>query len=289
MALYLSKKQIRDFIERLGQPKASVLLNSFFNSYRKTLHSHDVSPLYDDEYLERIRSLEPHAMVQGKYKIHIYSRYAYEYLSPRIGAENHVLDVGCGNGDFALALASQTGATVLGIDFSAQAIQEAAEKAKKDNLPCHFFCQGVAELSGGKQFDCVVLNDVIEHLSDKELEELFGKFHDVLVPKGELVIHTPNGLALCNDTDTHWIQRAYKAYLKFRRGWEGLERSAEQIYYDQLHINIKSFPQLRNFLNKQGFHARVLYDETKTRSLQNALSSNMLVLAHRLKDCRGLH
>jgi predicted SAM-dependent methyltransferase len=129
------------------------------------------------------------------------------------------------------------------------------------------------------------LNDVVEHLSDKELEDLFGKFHDVLVPKGELVIHTPNGLAL-----TIRIRiGTYKAYLKFWGGWEGLERSAEQIYYEQLHINVKSFTQIRNFLNKQGFHARVLYDEAKIRCLQSALSSNMLVLAHRLKDCRSLH
>jgi 2-polyprenyl-3-methyl-5-hydroxy-6-metoxy-1,4-benzoquinol methylase len=220
-------------------------------------------------------------MVQGKYKINIYNKYCYEYLIQRLTRDNKLLDIGCGTGDFALAIASQGLKAVIGIDSSEKAIQKANAKLIKANLNCKFVCADASSLNTETLFDYVVLNDLFEHLSDEELKAMFKKINHILERDGEVVIHTPNGLALCNDTDTNLIQKIYKVYLQVFKKFKGFERTVEQIYYDQVHINIKSYRQLKQILRNFGYKTRVIYDEKGNLPFLNQLSSNMLVIARR--------
>lgn len=277
--MLLTKAQIENFSERLGQPRASVLLNGFFKAYRSILRSTDVARLYDETYLARLEAHPAAMVIGGRYKIHIYNRYSYEYLLPRISTETRLLDAGCGGGDFALAVAHSGVAEVVGVDFDRNAIQCAESKRTAPEYPnCRFLCGNVTSLDLSGPFDFCVLNDVIEHLCDEELLVLFDKIWKLLRPGGEVVIHTPNGIALCNDTDSDWFQRAYKWYLRAFEGWRGLARTVDQIYYDQVHINIKSFRQLRNLLNQSGYGAKVYYDEPSRFPFLSRLSTNMLVV-----------
>jgi 2-polyprenyl-3-methyl-5-hydroxy-6-metoxy-1,4-benzoquinol methylase len=278
---YLSREQIRALVERIGQPRASVLINGFFNAYRHCLESADVAALYDREYREKIASHETHELVDGRYKINVFNRYAFEYLRPRMSATVRVLDVGCGDGQFALAVAATGAGRVLGLDFDGEAVTRAREATVGSGLPCEFREEDVGALSASESFDFVVLNDVTEHLSDRELGGLLGKIDSVLGPNGEVVIHTPNGFALCNGTDADWLVRLYRAWLRVRARWHGFERTVEQLYYDQLHINIKSYRELRRLLHVCGFRSRVVYDDTHLPRWKRRMSSNMLVVAGR--------
>ncbi len=278
--MYLTKQQIESFIKKIGQPKASVLLNNFFNSYREHLNSNDVKALYDDEYLNKIRRTPTYLIIDNRYKIHIYNKYSYEYLLSKQKG-NSVLEIGCGDGDFLLALAFRCFKCV-GIDFSETFIREAEKKASSNNLKAKFLCMDVNDLSEKYSVDYVVMNDVFEHLSDRELDRIFIKIKQLLQPGGEIIIHTPNGLALCNDTDHSFLQYLYKYYLRIGRGFNGFERAANQIYYDQMHINIKSYRQLSQFLLRYGFKSRIIYDEHKNSLLTSILSTNILVIARRL-------
>lgn len=130
-------------------------------------------------------------------------------------------------------------------------------------------------------FDYVVLNDVIEHLSDRELQKMFVKIKELLKPGGELIIHTPNGLALCNETDYSFMQSLLKYYLRIFRHFVSFERTIRQMYYDQVHINIKSYKQFRRLLARVGFRCKVMYDEHNKSILRSILSSNMLIIARR--------
>jgi len=123
------------------------------------------------------------------------------------------------------------------------------------------------------------MNDVFEHLSDEELSHLFNNLKSLLSNNGEVVIHTPNGLALCNDTDQTLSSIFYKAYYKIFKNWKGQERTAEQIYYDQVHINIKSYPKMKRFLKNLGFVSRVQYDKNSKWFFLNQFSTHMLVTA----------
>jgi 2-polyprenyl-3-methyl-5-hydroxy-6-metoxy-1,4-benzoquinol methylase len=277
--MYLTKQQIESIVKKSGQPKASILLHKIFNSYRTYLDSSDVRELYDRDYFDGIRAHPVYELVDNRYKIHIYNRYSYEYLVRKEG-RGSILDIGCGDGDFLLALAFH-GFKCTGIDSSKDLIREAQISAIGNKLKVDFFCGDGCHLSLKSLFDYVVLNDVIEHLSDRELQKMFVKIKELLKPGGELIIHTPNGLALCNETDYSFIQAVFKYYLRAFRHFGGFERTIRQMFYDQVHINIKSYKQSRRLLARAGFRCKVMYDEHNKSILRSILSSNMLVIARR--------
>jgi 2-polyprenyl-3-methyl-5-hydroxy-6-metoxy-1,4-benzoquinol methylase len=275
--MYLTKQQIESIVKKVGQPRASILLHKIFNSYRACLDSSDFKELYDRDYFEGIRATPVYELVDNRYKIHIYNRYSYKYLLRKWG-RGSVLDIGCGDGHFLLALAFQ-GFKCTGIDSSEDLIREAQINAIQNKLKVDFFCEDGCNLSLRSPFDYIVLNDVIEHLSDRELQKLFNNIRDLLNPKGEIIIHTPNGLALCNGTDWSILELIYKNYLRVYRRFNGYERAIHQIFYDQVHINIKSYRQLKKFLSRVGFRSKVIYDDYNNSILRSVLSTNMLVTA----------
>jgi 2-polyprenyl-3-methyl-5-hydroxy-6-metoxy-1,4-benzoquinol methylase len=236
-----------------------------------------VRELYDHDYLEGIRMTPVYEFVNSKYRIHIYNRYSFQHLVTKKG-RGSVLDIGCGDGQFLLALAFH-GFKCAGIDSSKDLIEEAQLNAARDKLKVDFFCEDICDLSFESPFDYVVLNDVMEHLSDRELQPLFDKIADILNPSGEIIIHTPNGLALCNETDWSVLQFIYKAYLRLSKRFNCCERTVRQIFYDQVHINIKSYKQLRTFLSHIGFRSKVLYDDYHASVFRSVLSTNMLIIA----------
>lgn len=276
--MLLTKQQIEDCIKKLGQPKASVVLNNFFNSYRSHLSSNDVKDLYDTTYLARVDSHPAIFMVADKYKISTHNNPTYNYILPKINKHTCILDIGCGKGDFALALSTHNIDTVIGIDFSEEVISTAKRNLSSSNLPCQFFHCDASHFKHELQFDFITMNDVSEHLSDDELSRLFNALKKLLRKNGEVVIHTPNGLALCNDTDQTLLSTLYKAYYKTFKNWKGQARTAEQIYYDQVHINIKSYPQIKQLLKGFGFESKVHYDN-RSRFPLNRFSTHMLVVS----------
>ena len=277
--MYLTKQQIESFIAKVSQPEASVILNRFFNKYCAQLNSEDVTELYDTAYYNKIKNHPTKTLVNGKFKINIYNKYSYEYLLNKINERTQLLDLGCGEGDFTLALAAQNIKLAVGVDFSENNIAEADKRAKEAGLSCEFHRGELQSLSLESKFDFITLNDVTEHLSDRELKSLFVQIVKHLTPGGEILIHTPNGLALCNETDSNWLTRLYKSYITSFKGWKGHERSPEQIYYDQVHINIKSYRELKDFLKQFKIRSTVHYDEQNLNPLFRSLSSNMIVIA----------
>jgi regulation of enolase protein 1 (concanavalin A-like superfamily) len=81
--------------------------------------------------------------------------------------------------------------------------------------------------------------------------------------------------------DTNLLQLAYKMYLKLFYKWRGYERTVDEIYYDQVHINVKSYRQLKNLLEQCGFITQVVYD--RPHWLVASLSYKMLVIARKAK------
>lgn len=74
-----------------------------------------------------------------------------------------VLDIGCGTGQFAKAVADVAGAEVWGVELNADAAKQAATQL-------HKVLSGSIEsqlpLLPDNYFDCICMNDVIEHLVD---------------------------------------------------------------------------------------------------------------------------
>lgn len=96
------------------------------------------------------------------------------------------LDIGCGNGVFGASIQSKFGAEVWGVELTAAA-------AEASKILHKVFCGPIQEQMADlpdQYFDCICLNDVVEHLIDpwSVLRQLQHK----LTPRGVIVASIPN-------------------------------------------------------------------------------------------------
>jgi SAM-dependent methyltransferase len=111
---------------------------------------------------------------------------------PATPSELTVLDVGCGYGHTAAALARQC-RRVVGIEPSGELAAFALRLGKSSGLPnLEFRRQSVFELTDKASFDLAVLDNVLEHLPDQPLA--LKKVSDALKPGGVLYLLVPNRL-----------------------------------------------------------------------------------------------
>ena len=119
--------------------------------------------LHDD--LARIIAERAMAHGGGVHPKHALTRY-HDFFVERIGEDERVLDIGCGYGAVARAIArARPGATVAGIEIEADLIEQARAA---DNPPNLSFILGDATrtLPDGP-WTTVVLSNILEHLEDR--------------------------------------------------------------------------------------------------------------------------
>jgi len=100
--------------------------------------------------------------------------------------KGHLLEVGCGDGDF-LVSAEADGWQVTGVEFSPDACKIAQQRLKNGKVSCGELQQAV--LASG-QFDLCVVSDVIEHV--RSPLDFLQEIHRLLKPGGTLFIATPS-------------------------------------------------------------------------------------------------
>lgn len=80
-------------------------------------------------------------------------------------SQKDILDFGCGMGGMTLWLAAETGANVDGVDLDPNHIAIAQELQRRHNVGnVHFSVRNIIEHPVDKQYDYIMLSDVIEHL-----------------------------------------------------------------------------------------------------------------------------
>jgi 2-polyprenyl-6-hydroxyphenyl methylase/3-demethylubiquinone-9 3-methyltransferase len=113
-----------------------------------------------------------------------------EALANRPLRDLTVLDIGCGGGLLAEPLC-RLGATVTGIDASAETIGVAATHAKAMRLAVTYRRAEPETLAAeGKRFDAVLALEVVEHAAD--MDAFLGACAQLLAPGGCLVLSTLN-------------------------------------------------------------------------------------------------
>ncbi|MBT3354337.1 MAG: class I SAM-dependent methyltransferase [Candidatus Scalindua sp.] len=142
--------------------------------------------------------------MNGKIK-HTYEQYWHERIRVSVGEENkekkvgeifdtvssvlntgnRLLDVGCGDGGFALKIKDKFSKI-----YGAEIAKEAALIARKQNVSASLVDLNLSLSYQNNIFDAVTCLDVIEHLLDPDsfIEEIYR----VLKPAGQLVLTTPN-------------------------------------------------------------------------------------------------
>ena len=139
------------------------------------------------------------------------------------GEGTRVADFGCGPGLYTNQLARR-GAQVTGIDFSKRSIDFAREKAAAEGLSIRYLVESYLEVEVDDRFDLVIMImcDFCA-LSPEQRRTLLGKFHELLTPKGALLLDVYSlaafaerrELATCepNLLDGFWSPHRYYGFL----------------------------------------------------------------------------
>ena len=98
-----------------------------------------------------------------------------------------ILEVGCGEGKFAAHLKAKRPVHVTGIEPYASAARVASSQL--DRLLEVDVNAGILELQG-QEFDCIVCNDVLEHLVDPW--DTLRRMRPLIAPDGVLVASLPH-------------------------------------------------------------------------------------------------
>lgn len=102
----------------------------------------------------------------------------------------HILDVGCGIGDQALAIAKRTGPTgrVVGTDISQTMVDVSKVRHSNSGLPLEFIvAQATAQPFPDGSFDCIRMERVLMYIID--VDTVMREFNRLLKPNGRLLIY----------------------------------------------------------------------------------------------------
>jgi ubiquinone/menaquinone biosynthesis C-methylase UbiE len=161
-------------------------------------------------------------------------------------AGKRLLDLGCGVGFFG-GEAQKRGAWVAGLDFSVTALEICHERLPKVG---RVRADATKVPLRDASFDIVLVNDIIEHLSEEAGRAMMREVHRVLRPGGRLVLDTDNeaflfhrkGFRRLND----WLERDTEqraALREIKQTWNA----------PTLHIKIYSVKELRALIESTGF------------------------------------
>lgn len=104
-------------------------------------------------------------VILGQYADCVETKIIFDLLKPKKGM--HILDVGCGTGNFSIKLA-KLGCHVTGVDVSGAMLEKARENAKKEGVDVTFIEEDISTMAFEDVFDGVCSNTALEFFGDKE-------------------------------------------------------------------------------------------------------------------------
>ncbi len=131
----------------------------------------------------------------------------------------HVLDAGCGNGDYTRLMLLK-GARVWAFDYAGKMVQAAEQRLKREGLKAEkLTVDSVLDIPyPDSMFDAVVCLAVIDHVPDDERSKAVSELARVLKPGGTLYINTPNKYAFHWRTG-HYLMRLVGLFPKGKIRW----------------------------------------------------------------------
>jgi ubiquinone/menaquinone biosynthesis C-methylase UbiE len=187
-----------------------------------------------------------------------YKRRTYQLLG--IAPGSHILDIGCGTGDDAIALASLAGpeGRVVGLDYAQPLIDEARQRAANSSLAVEFTAGDVHALDFPyDSFDGCRADRVFMHLRDRE--KALSEMIRVTKPGGRIVVREPDWDTLIVDSPDRDLTRSILDRHFDRvilNGWAGRElfRQFRLAGLDSVEIADTSTLVLTDFATANGFY-----------------------------------
>lgn len=115
------------------------------------------------------------------------------FISGELPFNKPVLDIGCGEGFYAIPFAGKIESTYYAVDINAELLEVVNRKAKAkqiDNIATFGSLDHFLESYNGEQVD-VILTEVVEHMSEDEAAALIRQIIGS-VDFGQLIVTTPN-------------------------------------------------------------------------------------------------
>ncbi len=215
------------------------------------------SSMYDREYFLEHLSFKPESA--GDFKTQIWE---IMLTLVDIKSTDKIIDFGCGSGLLSFYINKKYGAEVMGVDYSADAIEICkvlAEKYAAESNSVSFFHLNISQFPDVSEAKMIILADVIEHLYPAEVDALIKK---ILISRGE--ISGQESLKLLLHTDNILFLRYVRPILDllsilfFRITVKEIrERNA---FEDARHVNLYSARSLSLHLSRFGFYPlKVIY------------------------------
>jgi 2-polyprenyl-3-methyl-5-hydroxy-6-metoxy-1,4-benzoquinol methylase len=107
-----------------------------------------------------------------------------------------ILDIGCFAGTFLSLLPQQRFSRQLGVDILEKQVAYANQRFGASYRSFRYLRQICDLAQIEEQFDCITLIEVIEHLTEEEIRELFRQINARLKTGGLLILSTPNYASL---------------------------------------------------------------------------------------------
>ena len=169
-----------------------------------------------------------------------------------------ILEIGCGCAEFSSQIKKRQPCEIWGVELD----QESAKKAKEivDKVLCGDIILHIDTLPEA-YFDCIVMNDVIEHLTDPEF--VLIKLSSKLNSSGILVLSVPNVRFWKN-----WIN------FVFRKDWEYTNDGI----LDRTHYRFFTKKSLKRMLQQLNFEIQILKGINKTNTWKAKLFYPILPL-----------
>ena len=139
-----------------------------------------------------------------------------------------ILDLGCGGGLVCEPL-TRLGANVTGIDFVKKNITTAKHHAKISKLNITYVNQDLLSIKLNKQFDVILMLEIIEHLDN--WENVVNKILKHLKPKGKIIFSTINRTFYSRLFAIFLAEEILKWIPKKTHHYEKLVRPKELIFF----------------------------------------------------------
>src|SRR5499427_646798 len=135
-----------------------------------------------DEIQQRHLGLPPHLLSTSLLG---WAGIAEAVAALRLSAEGTLVDLACGRGGYGLEIAARTGARLTGVDFSAEAVRQAREQARRQGTAADFRVGDLAAtgLNAGSA-DAVLCVDAI-HFAPQP-DAAYGEIRRILTSGGRV-------------------------------------------------------------------------------------------------------